>query len=181
MMQKLLCFREKLKLHSCCCEEQQQWHTELIAVDLLEAWAQKASVLRAWFLWARCHSLQGHRSCCRSAFASSSCKCFGGEDQKSPSSHFDGSQGLHCVHKASGGEGWEGGMTKYFSFIFHEDCLMEGGGDEWPHTAGGSGLAEPHQTCEERGHAGSSYWGKDKSPAVFTWPVSVQFDGLFCN
>lgn len=106
----------KLKLHSCCCEEQQQWHradhcwplvgsggicaVSMVCVSTLPFFTGTQELLQLGLCPVLCH-------------------CFWGEDQKSPSSHFDGSQALCCAHKASGSKGWEAGMTEYFSSSFY--------------------------------------------------------------
>lgn len=109
----------KLKLHSCCCEEQQQWHgadhcwplvgsggicaVSMVCVSTLPFFTGTQELLQLGLCPVLCH-------------------CVWGEDQKSPSSHFDGSQALCCAHKASGSKGWEAGMTEYFSSSFYWDC-----------------------------------------------------------
>lgn len=106
----------KLKLHSCCCEEQQQWHGADLSWPLVGSDSICAvSVARMGILLF----FTGTQELLQLSLCPILCQCFWGEDQKNPSSHFDGSQVLCCVHKASGSKGWEVGMTEYFSFSFH--------------------------------------------------------------
>lgn len=158
----------KLKLHSCCCEEQQQWH----GAD--HCWPLRGSDGVCAVSRVRVSTLPfltGTQELLQLGLCPILCQCFWGEDQKSPSSHF-------AVPQSK----WQQGMRSWDDRVFQFQRLLGlsscAGGDEWPLTVGENGLVEPLQTWEERGHAGCSFWGQNKS---FTWPVSVQFDGPFYN
>lgn len=106
----------KLKLHSCCCEEQQQWHR----AD--HCWPLAGSGSVCAVSTVRVSTLPfftGAQELLQLSLCPVLCRCFWGENQKSPSSHFDGSQALSCARKASGSKRWEVGMTEYFGFSFH--------------------------------------------------------------